>query len=212
MINLFITSAEEYQKGTEPMPHRETLKLIVFYAVLIVIVCLVIFCLIQDMNTRSIHPDPSLSPLGIPEKDGLSIVSHGVEITAKNETAVIELIEQFVQENYDNWYAMGYINKRDAALHGVALEIHYTPSRELICPPFDETFRANATVRIDEIFVTIPDLPDERNKLYYYVSPRREGDLDHTIPLPIEKANEILELVGEEPVPPWTEFLVTFLN
>lgn len=193
------------------MSINKTIKLIVFYAVIIAIICLVVFCLIQDIHERSIRPDPSLSPLGIPEKEGLSIVSHGVEITTKNETAVIELIEQFVQENYDNWMALGYIKKRDAALHGVAIEIHYNPARELICPPFDEEFRANATVLIDRIYVTIPDMPNKRNHLYYYVSPIRDGDLDHTILLPIEKANEILELIGEDLIPPWIQFWDKFL-
>ncbi|MDV0443475.1 hypothetical protein [Methanorbis rubei] len=187
------------------MSRNETLKLIAFYAVLISIVCLVVIFLIQDVNERSVHPDPSLSPLGIPEKNGLSIVSHGVEITTENETALIELIEQFVQENYDNWYAMGYINKRDAAQHGVAIEIHYNPARELICPPLYEEFRPNATVMIDRIYVTIPDMPNKRNQLYYYVSPIRDGDLDHTIILPVEKANEILVLIGEDPIPPWIQ-------
>lgn len=52
--------------------------------------------------------------------------------------------------------------------------------------------------------MTIPDLPNKRNNMYYYVSPVRDGNLDHTILLPIEKANEILELNGEEPIPPRT--------
>ena len=141
----------------------------------------------------------SFSGLGIPDKDGLSIVSHGNEITVDNETAVIELIEQFVQENYDYWFAMGSIQVREAAQNGVAIQIHYNPARELICPPAYD--RPNATVLIDRIYVTIPDQPDKRNKLYYYVSPVRDGDLDHTILLPIETANELLKLIGEDPIP-----------
>ena len=186
------------------MPNRETLKLIAFFAVLIALICLVVFCAVLDMNERSTVPAPSLSRLGIPEKDGLAIVSHGMEITAENDTAVIELIEQFVQENYDYWFAMGNVQVREAAQRGVALEIHYNPTRELICPPAYD--RPNATILIDRIYVTIPDLPDKRNKLYYYVSPVRDGDLDHTILLPIETANEILELIGEDPIPPRIQF------
>ncbi|MDE2522895.1 MAG: hypothetical protein O0X93_07040 [Methanocorpusculum sp.] len=213
MTNLFLVSrGKKYQKGTEPMPHRETLKLIAFFVVLIAIICLVISCVVWDIHDRSTVPDPSLSRLGIPEKDGLAIVSHGMEITAENDTAVIELIEQFVQENYDDWSAMGYIQVREAAQWGVALEIHYNPTRELICPDYYDLRIRNTTVLIDRIYVTIPDLPDERNQLYYYVSPVRDGEMDHTILLPVEKANEILKLIGEDPVPPWTEFLVTFLN
>ena len=153
-----------------------------------------------DQNEGSTPPDdPSLSRLGIPDKDGLSIVSHGNEIAVDNETAVIELIEQFVQENYDYWFAMGSIQVREAAQNGVAIQIHYNPARELICPPAYD--RPNATVLIDRIYVTIPDQPDKKNKLYYYVSPVRDGDLDHTILLPIETANELLKLIGEDPIP-----------
>lgn len=183
------------------MSNRETPNLIAFFAVLIAIgVCIVFFCVAWDQNEGSTPPDdPTLSRLGIPDKDGLSIVSHGNEITVDNETAVIELIEQFVQENYDYWFAMGSIQVREAAQNGVAIQIHYNPARELICPPACD--RPNATVLIDRIYVTIPDQPDKRNKLYYYVSPVRDGDLDHTILLPIETANELLKLIGEDPIP-----------
>ncbi|MDU9376971.1 hypothetical protein McpSp1_16150 [Methanocorpusculaceae archaeon Sp1] len=186
------------------MSRNDTYKLIAFYAILIVIACLVAIFFIHGANEQSVSPDPSLSRLGIAEKDGLSIVSHGVEITTENETALIELIEQFVQENYDNWMALGNIQVREAAQHGVAIEIHYNSTRELICPPLYEDFRPNATVQIDRIYVTIPDIPSERNHLYYYVSPILDGELDHTIILPIEKANEILALIGEDPIPSWT--------
>ena len=195
------------------MSSRETPNLIAFFAVLIAIgVCIVFFCVVWDQNEGSTPPDdPTLSRLGIPDKDGLSIVSHGNhgnEITVDNETAVIELIEQFVQENYDYWFAMGSIQVREAAQNGVAIQIHYNPARELICPPAYD--RPNATVLIDRIYVTIPDQPDKKNKLYYYVSPVRDGDLDHTILLgdldhtillPIETANELLKLIGEDPIP-----------
>ena len=121
------------------MSRNEPLKLIAFFAVLLAIACLIALCLIPYVNETTVPPDdPSLSRLGIPEKDGLSIVSHGVEITAENDTAVIELIEQFVQENYDNWYAMGNVQVREAARNGVAIEIHYNPARELICPPLED--------------------------------------------------------------------------
>lgn len=189
------------------MSRSETLKLIAFFAGLIAIIFLVVFCGVLDIHERSTVPDPSLSRLGIPEKDGLTIVSHGMEITAENDTAVIELIELFVQENYDDWSAMGYIQVREAAQRGVAIEIHYNPTRELICLDYYDLRIRNTTVLIDQIYVTIPDMPDKRNQLYYYVSPVRDGDMDHTILLPIETANELLELIGEEHVPSWIQFL-----
>ncbi|HJJ98054.1 MAG TPA: hypothetical protein O0X46_05365 [Methanocorpusculum sp.] len=194
------------------MSRCETLKLIAVYAVLIAVICLAIFAVIQDINEQRTTPDISLSRLGIPEKDGLSIVSHGVEITTEQEEEVISMVEEFVQENYDGWYAMGYIQVREAATHGVAIEISYNPAWELTYQSFDETHRPNATVLIDRIYVTIPDLPDKRNKLYYYVSPVCDGDLDHTILLPIEKANELLELIGEDPIPPWKTSLIHLLS
>lgn len=81
-----------------------------------------VFCIAQDLNERNVPPDDtSLSRLGIPEKDGLTIVFHRMEISAENDTAVIELREQFVQENYDDWSAMDYIHVREAAQRGVAL-------------------------------------------------------------------------------------------
>ena len=63
-----------------------------------------------------------------------------------------------------------------------------------------------------DITIEVPDLPDKRNKLYYYVSPVCDGDLDHTILLPIEKANELLELIGEDPIPPWKTSLIHLLS
>ena len=194
------------------MTRTPPLRLIAVYAVLIAVLGLVIFAVAADISERSITPDPSFSRLGIPEKDGLSIVSHDREITTGREEEIISTIEQFVQEHYDGWYAMGYINVREAARNGVAIEIQYNPARELICPPLEEDSRRNATILLDRIYVTIPDWPDKRNKLYYYVSPVRDGDLDHTILLPVEKANELLELIGEDPIPPWKKFLIHHLS
>lgn len=44
---------------------------------------------------------------------------------------------------------------------------------------------------------TLPDDPS----LSRLGIPVRDGDLDHTILLPIETANELLKLIGEDPIP-----------
>ena len=89
------------------MSRSETLRLIAVFTIAILIGCLLAFCLIQYGNTlSSANSTTSPPPLSwIPEKDGLSIVSHGVEMSAENDTAVIGLIEQFVEGNYGNYYA-----------------------------------------------------------------------------------------------------------
>ena len=137
------------------MSRSETLRLIAVFTIVILIGCLLAFCLIQYGNTlSSANSTTSPSPLSwIPEKDGLSIVSHGVEMSAENDTAVIELIEQFVEGNYGNYYALTSINTRDAVLHGVALAIQYPEPRELLWEDYGRGYLVVTPVQVHRIVV-----------------------------------------------------------
>ena len=183
------------------MSRSETLRLIAVFTIVILIGCLLAFCLIQYGNTlSSANSTTSPSPLSwIPEKDGLSIVSHGVEMSAENDAEVIELIEQFVEGNYGNYYALTSINTRDAVLHGVALAIQYPEPRELLWEDYGRGYMVVTPVQVHRIVVTIPDEPDWDDGLANFVAVYGEDKrFCHAILLPDEEANKILTLLSVE--------------
>ncbi|MCZ0859695.1 hypothetical protein O0S10_00460 [Methanocorpusculum sp. MG] len=186
------------------MPSRETIKLIAFFAVVLLIGCLLAICLIQYGNTLPpANNTSSQSPLTwIPAKDGLTIVSHGVEITAENDTAVIDLIEHFIEENYGNYYALTSINTRDATLHGVALAIQYPNPHEFLWADYGRGYLVTTPIQVHKIVVTIPDEPDWDKELANFVVVYGEDErFCHAILLPAEHANKILTLLGIEKIP-----------
>ena len=186
------------------MSRSETRKLIAYFVIVGLIGCLLALCLIQYGNTLPpANNTSSPSPLTwIPEKDGLAIVSHGVEVTAENDTAVINLIEHFIEENYGNFYALTSINTRDAALHGVALAIQYPNPHELLWADYGRGFLVPTPIQVHKIVVTIPDEPDWDKELANFVVVYGEDTrFCHAILLPVEDANKILTLLGMEKIP-----------
>ena len=186
------------------MSRSETLRLIAFFAAVILIGCLLAACIIQYGNTLPPENNTSSpSPLTwIPEKDGLTIVSHGVEISTKNDTVIIEQIEHFIEKNYGNYSALTSINTRDTTLHGVALAIQYPKPQELLCEDDGKGYLVTTPVQVHKIVVTIPDEPGwEEEPASFVVVYGEDKRFCHAIHLPVEKANELLNLLGIETSP-----------
>lgn len=135
------------------------------------------------------------------ELDGLSVISHGMYVAPPNETALIEQLEQYTEEDgYRNFVGIGGVNVADCKREGVVITMRYTTPKQLNWTERDGTIRP---IFAERITVTIPDQPDSGRKLSYYIivqTSEKRPDLQAYLQMPREQANKLRELIGKKPI------------
>ncbi len=189
------------------MSRQETLKLIVFFAVVILIGCIMAICLIQYgsilYQTKALHSPHDTLTERFP---GLSIISHQEEIIPENGTLVVKKIEQLAEKNLQNLLAtIAPGNIKDCRRYGTVVLMQYSTPIELTWIDRGGYEPVIHTVDVQKIIITIPDGADRRfgpSNLEYHVLLYGPGNPGiKVLGLPIHQANELLELVGLDPVP-----------
>jgi len=130
------------------------------------------------------------------EVDGLSVISHGIYVIPKNETALIEKLEQYAEEDYRYFVACDGVNIADCKREGVVITMKYTTPQPLTWT--DIAVGTQEQVFAERITVTIPDQPDSSREISYYVIVDKPGKQPGmiTLQMPRDQANELLELAG----------------
>ncbi len=130
------------------------------------------------------------------EVDGLSVISHGIYVIPENETALMEKMEQYAEEDYRYFVACDGVNIADCKREGVVITMTYTTPQPLIWT--DIAVGTQEQVFAERITVTIPDQPDSDRKISSYIivdkPEKRLGMV--TLQMPREQANELLKLAG----------------
>ncbi|MDE2444065.1 MAG: hypothetical protein O0X49_06740 [Methanocorpusculum sp.] len=134
------------------------------------------------------------------EVDGLSIISHGIHVIPPNETALIEKMEQYAEEDgFRNFVGSDGANVADCKREGVVITMRYTTPHLL---NWTEQDGSKIQIFAERITVTIPDQPDSGRKMSYYIivdkPEKRLGMV--TLQMPREQANELLKLAGLNPI------------
>lgn len=134
------------------------------------------------------------------ELDGLSVISHGMYVAPPNETALMEKMEQYAEEDgFRNFVGSDGVNIADCKREGVVITMRYTTPHLLI---WTEQDGSKIPVFAERITVTIPDQPDSGRKISSYIivdkPEKRLGMV--TLQMPRKQANELLKLAGLNPI------------
>ena len=134
------------------------------------------------------------------EVNGLSVISHGIHILPENETALLEKLEQYAEEDgFRNFVGIGgRVNIVDCKREGVVITMRYTTPK-----PMNWTERDGSKIPIfaERITATIPDQKDSGRNLAYYLIVDQPGKQPGmaTLTMPREQADELLKLAGCSP-------------
>ncbi|MCZ9313514.1 MAG: hypothetical protein O0V67_09045 [Methanocorpusculum sp.] len=194
------------------MSHNETLKLIAFFAVVILIGCFISICLIQygnSINTQDKNTTQSVPTTSVQRTPGLLVVSHGEEIIPEKGTAVVTKMKQIAEENFQYWLAIRTVNVADCRKQGVVITAQYNPPTEITWVDYygSMIIGSETNVTVEKLMVTIPDNPNWETTLSYFIvvySPRwSEKYLSnvYVLQMTVKQANELLELIGLDPIP-----------
>ncbi len=180
------------------MSRCDTIKTIAFFVIVVLIGVLMAICLIQYGNSINIPDEntPQLTPnSSVQRTPGLLVVSHGEEIIPEKGTAVVAKMEQIAEENYRYSLGISSVNVVDCGKMGTVLTMRYDIPTQI-------TWTNIGNVTAEKIMITIPDNPDWKKRLSYFVvvysepiSEEYNSDV-YVLEMTIEQANELLELAG----------------
>ncbi|MDE2443470.1 MAG: hypothetical protein O0X49_03710, partial [Methanocorpusculum sp.] len=140
---------------------------------------------------------------------GLLVVSHGEEIIPEKGTAVVTKMKQIAEENFQYWLAIRTVNVADCRKQGVVITAQYNPPTEITWVDYygSMIIGSETNVTVEKLMVTIPDNPNWETTLSYFIvvySPRwSEKYLPnvYVLQMTVKQANELLELIGLDPIP-----------
>ncbi|MCZ0859693.1 hypothetical protein O0S10_00450 [Methanocorpusculum sp. MG] len=147
-------------------------------------------------------PPPVLKPEAkYTEPMGLSIRSLGEEISVPNETALIEKLEQFAEEDYQYFVATS-VNYQKYWDTGAVITMKYqTPVNITWVITIEGLSPEIHHINVKQITAALSHDRESYSANWLLVYPDQKTPFQYPLEIPREQANELLDMIGVNPIP-----------